>query len=160
MTADVLAFQVRVPEWEISATPVPVKAIDAGELDALLTTETLPVALPVAAGAKVTSKVTICPEVTISPADTPLAVKPGPEIVTFEIVILELPELVNVTPRLLLLLMSTFPKLRADALATSRPGGTALTVRIAALLVALPAVLLITTVNCAPLDEVVSAGVV
>ena len=32
--------------------------------------------------------------------------------------------------------------------------------RIAALLVALPAVLLTTTVNCAPLDEVASAGVV
>ena len=158
MTVDVLAFQVRVPEWEIGATPIPVKVIDAGELDALLTTETLPVTLPVAAGAKVTFKVTICPEVTISPADTPLAVKPGPEIVTFEIVILELPELVSVTPRLLLPTF-TFPKLRADAPATSRPGGTALTVRIAALLVTLPAVLVTTTVNWVPLAEVVSAGV-
>ena len=38
--------------------------------------------------------------------------------------------------------------------------GAALTVRMAALLVALPVVLVITTVNCAPLSEVVVAGVV
>ena len=38
--------------------------------------------------------------------------------------------------------------------------GAGFTVRTAALLVALPAVLLTTTVNCAPLAEVVSAGVV
>ena len=36
----------------------------------------------------------------------------------------------------------------------------ALTVNVAALLVALPAELLTTTVNCVPLAEVVSAGVV
>jgi len=36
----------------------------------------------------------------------------------------------------------------------------ALTVRVAALLVALPTLLLTTTVNCAPLSEVVVAGVV
>jgi hypothetical protein len=38
--------------------------------------------------------------------------------------------------------------------------GAALTVRVAALLVVLPVVLVITTVNCAPLSEVVVAGVV
>jgi len=38
--------------------------------------------------------------------------------------------------------------------------GAALTVRVAALLVTLPAVLLTTTVNWAPLSEVVVAGVV
>jgi hypothetical protein len=112
MTVDVLAFQVKVAEWEIGWTPTPDKVIDAGEFEALLTTETLPVTLPVAAGAKVTFKITVCPGFTISPADTPLAVKPGAEIVTFEIVILELPELVNVTPRVLLLPMFTLPKLR------------------------------------------------
>jgi len=37
--------------------------------------------------------------------------------------------------------------------------GAALTVRVAALLVTLPAVLLITTVNCVPLSELVVAGV-
>ena len=38
--------------------------------------------------------------------------------------------------------------------------GVALTVRVAALLVMLPAVLLTTTVNSAPLSELVEAGVV
>jgi hypothetical protein len=38
--------------------------------------------------------------------------------------------------------------------------GAALTVRMAVLLVALPVALVITTVNCAPLSEVVVAGVV
>ena len=38
--------------------------------------------------------------------------------------------------------------------------GAGFTVRTAALLVALPAVLVTTTVNCAPLADVVSAGVV
>jgi len=160
MTVDVLAVQFKVAEWEIGWTPAPDKVIDAGELEALLATETFPVTLPVAAGAKVAFKVTIWPEVTISPADTPLAVKPGPETTTFEMVIVELPELVNVTPNTLLLAMFTLPKLSADALEVSGPGGTALTVREATLLFALPAELLTTTVNCAPLSEIVSAGVV
>jgi hypothetical protein len=38
--------------------------------------------------------------------------------------------------------------------------GAAFTVSVAALLVALPAVLVTTTVNCAPLSELVVAGVV
>ena len=38
--------------------------------------------------------------------------------------------------------------------------GAALTTRVAALLVTLPAVLLIATVNCAPLSELAVAGVV
>ena len=38
--------------------------------------------------------------------------------------------------------------------------GAAFTVRVATLLVTLPAVLLTTTVNCAPLSEFVVAGVV
>ena len=96
----------------------------------------------------------------MSPVDTPLVVKPGPEMVTFEIVIFELPELVKVTPRVLLLPVFTLPKLRVDVLAVSGPGGTALTVRVATLLVTLPTELLTTTANWAPLSAVVSVGVV
>jgi hypothetical protein len=156
MTVEVLAVQLKVAEWEIGWTPVPDKAIEAGEFEALLATETLPVTLPVAAGAKVTLRVTTCPGVMICPLDNPIHVKPGPEIVTFEIVMLELPELVNVTGRRLLLTVLTLPKLKADALAVSGPG----TVRVAALLVTLPTELLTTTLNCAPLSAVVVAGVV
>jgi hypothetical protein len=75
-------------------------------------------------------------------------------------VILELPEFVKVTLRLLLLPTFTLLKLRLEALGVSAPGAAALTVRVAALLVTLPAELVTNTVNCAPLAEVVSAGVV
>ena len=53
----------------------------------------------------------------------------------------------------------TLPKLKEDELELRR-SVEAFTVRIAALLVALPAVLLTATVNCALLSAVVSAGVV
>ena len=126
---------------------------------ALLATVTLPVTLPVDAGAKVTFSVTIWPGVMICPLLTPEAVKPAPEIMTLETVILELPELVKFMLKLLLLPTFTLPKVRVDALAASGPAA-GLTVREAALLVTLPAELLTTTVNCAPLSAVVVAGVV
>jgi hypothetical protein len=53
----------------------------------------------------------------------------------------------------------TLPKFKDDELELSR-NVAALTVSIAMLLVALPALLLTTTVNCALLSAVVSAGVV
>src|SRR6266478_9871863 len=131
----------------------------AGELVALLVTETLPVTLPVAAGAKVTFKVAVCPGVRIVPADTPLALKPAPEMLTFEIVTLELPELVSVTARVLLAPVFTLPKLKLVGLALSRSVAV-FTVSVATPLVTLPAELLTTTVNWAPVSEVASAGVV
>jgi hypothetical protein len=60
---------------------------------------------------------------------------------------------------LLLLERFTLPKLSEDELAL-RSCVEAVTVSIAELLVALPALLLTATVNCALLAEVVSAGVV
>src|SRR5689334_6208970 len=158
MTVEVLEFQVKVTEWS-GWTPVPDKVIEAGEFEALLTTETLPVTLPVAAGVKVAFNVTGFPGLTISPADMPLALKPGPETLTLETVILELLELVNVTLRMRLLPIFTLPNARVDAFALNGPR-TALTVRVAALLVTLPTELDTTTVNRAPVSEVVSAGVV
>jgi len=80
--------------------------------------------------------------------------------VTLETVILTLPEFVKVTGRTLLLLTITFPKLKLLLLGVSAPGAGGLTVSVAALLVALPTELLTMTVNCAPLSDVVSAGVV
>ncbi len=120
--------------------------MEASEFDALLATITLPVTLPVAAGANVTFSVTICPGVMICPLETPLAVKPAPEIVTLETVILELPEFVKFTPRELLPPTFTLLKFRLVVLGVSAPGA-GLTVRVAALLVTLPAELLTTTVN-------------
>lgn len=82
----------------------------------------------------------------MSPVETPLAVNPGPEIVTLEIVILELPELVSVTLRVFLRPTFTLPKVRVEALAVKGPAA-GLTVRVAALLVRFPVELLTTTVN-------------
>jgi hypothetical protein len=47
--------------------------MDAGELVALLVTFTLPGRDPVAEGVKVTFSVAVCPDFTIWPAETPLA---------------------------------------------------------------------------------------
>ena len=160
MTVDVLAVQFNVAEWEIGWTPVPDKVIVAGEFEALLATPMLPGTVPVPAGANVTFSVTTCPGVMICPLETPTAVKPGPAIVTFEIVILTVPELVKVMPRTRLLPIFTLLKFKLVVLGVSAPGVAALTVRVAALLVTLPTELVTTTVNCAPLSAVVSAGVV
>jgi len=119
---------------------------------------TLPVTLPVPAGAKTTFKVADCPGVTTNPADTPLALKPAPETLMFEMVTLELPEFVSVTGRVLLALVFTFPKFKLVGLALRRCVA-AFTVSMAALLVTLPDALLTTTVNCAPLSVVAVAGV-
>lgn len=158
MTVDVLAVQLNVAEC--ANAPKPDKLTETGEFEALLVMVTLPVVLPVAAGANVTFSVTTWPGVMICPLEIPEAVKPAPEMVTPETVILTLPEFVNVTPRALLVLTITSPKLRVVLLGLSAPGVAALTVSVALLLVALPAELVTTTLNCAPLSAVVSAGVV
>ena len=131
----------------------------SGEFVALLATETLPVTLAAPEGEKVAVKVAVCPRARMAPEEIPEALKPGPETVTFEIVTLEFPVFVSVT--LCLLLLDTFrlPKLKEDELEFSR-NVAALTVRMAALLDAMPAVLLTATVNCELLSAVVSASVV
>ena len=95
----------------------------------------------------------------IVPAGTPLALKPAPETLTLEIVTFELPEFVRPTVKRLLLPTFTFPKLKLVGLAVISKVA-AFTVRVAALLVALPAEFVTTTVKSAPLSAVVSAGVV
>lgn len=95
----------------------------------------------------------------MSPEETPVALKPAPETVTFEMVMLEFPAFVSVTVFALLLETSTLPKLKDDELELRR-SDEALTVNVAALLVTLPAPLLTVAVNCALLSPLVSAGVV
>src|SRR5450631_3885683 len=126
---------------------MPESVMESGEFAALLTTETLPVMLPAAAGAKVAVKVAVCPAARMTP-ETPVALKPAPETVTFEIVTLEFPAFVSVTAWVLLLDTFTLPKLKDDELELRR-SDEALTVSVAALLVALPALLLTATVNFA-----------
>lgn len=156
---DALAVQFSVTECETGWTPVPVREIVLGEFVALLVTVTLPVALPVAAGANVTFKVAVWPGVRICPEDTPAAVNPGPEMLTPETVTDEFPPLVNVTGRMVLLPRLTLEKLKLAWLAL-RMSVEAVTVNVAALLMTLPAPLVTVTVNCAPLSEVAVTGVV
>jgi hypothetical protein len=156
---DVLADQDSATEGGAVATPVPESAIESGEFVALLATETLPVALPAEAGLNVAVKVAVCPGVRISPEETPDALKPAPETVTLETVMLEFPAFVSVTVCVPVLDTFTLPKLMEDELVLRR-SEDAVTVSVAELLVALPALLLTATVNFALLLEVVSAGVV
>jgi hypothetical protein len=132
--------------------------MESGEFVALLATEILPVTAPAEAGVKVAVRVVACPGFSITP-EAPVALKPGPDTVTVEIVTMELPAFVSVTVCVPLFGMVTLPKLKEDALELRR-SDEALTVRIAALLVALPVPLLTATVNFALLSAVVSAGVV
>ena len=87
----------------------------------MLVTVTLPLALPVAAGVKVTLNVAVCAAFKLVPAGMPLAAKPGPERLTFEIVTWELVEFVRVTLSVLLLPWLTFPKFTVEELDVSCP---------------------------------------
>jgi hypothetical protein len=159
VTVEVLADQDSETDGGAAATPVPESVIESGEFVALLATETLPDALPAEAGLNVAVKVAVCPGVRISPEETPDALKPAPDTVTLETVMLALPALVRVTVWVPVLDTFTLPKLMEDELELRRRV-EAVTVSVAALLVALPALLLTATVNCALLFVVVSAGVV
>jgi hypothetical protein len=133
--------------------------MESGEFVALLATDTLPVVFPALDGAKVVVNDAVCPGAMMSPEEMPVALNPAPEMVTLEIVTGEFPAFVSVTALVLLLDTFTFPKLKDDELELRRCVA-AFTVSVAALLVALPALLLTATVNCALLSVVVSAGVV
>ena len=119
----------------------------------------LPVTLPAEAGAKVTFKVAVCPGAKIAPEEMPPAVNPAPEMLTPETMTFEFPALVNVTLRALVLPVFTLGKLKLVwfGLRMNVAGDT---VKVAALLVKLPATFVTVTVNCAPLSEVVVAGIV
>jgi hypothetical protein len=104
-------------------TPLPLRAIVAGEFAALLFTNTLPVTEPVAVGAKFTLNVVLCPAVKVSGV-RPLTLKPAPETLSEETFTLALPVLVNVTVLPLLLPTFTFPKLKLLGLAVTCTAAT------------------------------------
>jgi len=80
-----------------SVTPVPESETRAGELVAVLTTETLPEALPVTVGAKVAVKLVLWPAVRVRGSERPLMLNPVPVTVACETVTLPVPLLVRVT---------------------------------------------------------------
>jgi hypothetical protein len=115
-TTEVDAVQVSDTEWATATTPVPERAMAAGELEALLATVMLPVKLPAADGVKVTCNAALWPGARIKPAETPLAVNLAPETLTPEMVTLEFPAFVSVTLSVLLAPAETFPKFKLPAL--------------------------------------------
>jgi len=138
---------------------VPDAATVEGEFVALLATTTLPVTLPVTAGANVTFIVADCPGPRMLPAETLLELKPAPEAVTLETVTLPVPVFLSTTGSVLIVLVSMFPKLNVVGVML-RVAVAALTVSVAAPRVTLPAELLTSTVYCAALSAVVVAAVV
>lgn len=90
--------------------------------------------------------------------ESPPALNPAPATATFEIVTLEFPALVSRTFCELLLDTFTLPNARFVELLFRRRIGE-FTVRKAVLLVATPALLLTTALNCAALSEVVAESV-
>ncbi len=157
---EVLGDQVNDTEYEVWATPVPDIEITIGEFVALLVTVMLPAAFPAAEGSNVALKVAVCPADRINPWIAPLALNPAPATTTFEIVTLDFPELVRITFWVLVLETLTLPKATLVELLFRREVAAALTVRMAALLVTLPALSLTTTVIFAAFSDVVVAGVV
>jgi hypothetical protein len=85
----------------------------------LLVKVTLPITFPAADGVNVTVSMADWPGAMIDPAEMPLALKPGPEIVTFEKVILLVSEFLMVTLRLPVEPTATLPKFKGEGLALS-----------------------------------------
>src|SRR5208283_2428619 len=111
-TVDVLAFQLSATECDCGATPVPDSAMLAGEPAALLTTETLPLAVPAAEGLNCTANVSVCVGDNFTGVPAPLKVYPEPLILICEIVTLAFPVLVMVTLCWAELPVFTLPKLK------------------------------------------------
>jgi hypothetical protein len=73
-TVEVLAVQDKATVCGVAVTPVPVRAIVAGEPVALLVTVTLPGKLPVVVGLKITLSVVLCVGVSVTGVLAPLRV--------------------------------------------------------------------------------------
>jgi hypothetical protein len=84
------------------------------ELSAVDTTARVPLAGTAAVGAKITVNVTLCFAESVIGKLSPLTEKPLPLMFAAEIVTADAPELVNVSERLVLLLVCTLPKESVD----------------------------------------------
>jgi hypothetical protein len=101
-------------------TPVPERAIESDEFEALLAIIRVPVVLPADAGVKVKFKVVLCPGVRTIP-DAPPAFRPAPEMLSFEMVTFAVPVFETETVFEEALPMMTLPKLTLVAFAVSCP---------------------------------------
>jgi hypothetical protein len=142
----------------VDAVPVPVSDIVCGLFGALSVRVRAPARFPAAVGLNFTLIVQLTPAATVLP-QVPTPAKPKSPLRLVEKVTVVAVLLVAVTNfRALLVPTAWLPKVNevGDRL---KPAAE-FTVSVAVLLVALPAELLTTTLNCAPLSELVVAGVV
>lgn len=130
---------------------MPETAIEIGEFDALLAIVIVPEKAVALAGVKTMPSVTACPGATIAPASAEEVLKLCAEMLTPEIVVGTLPELVSVMVAVLLEPTTTFPKLKLEesAISWGEPDGCT-TESMAGVLIRLPAALLTTTVKIDP----------
>lgn len=103
------------------AVPDPDKAIESGELGALLTIEIPPVALPAAVGENFAVNEVLCPAVSVNGAVRPVMLNPVPDALPAEIVTLAVPEFVTVTLTDPLAPTSRLPKLMLAGFAVRFP---------------------------------------
>ncbi len=105
-----------------AAVPVPERAILSGELDALDTTDRLPLEAAALVGVKVAVKVTLWFAVSVRGKVKPVMEKTDdPDKFACEMVIVDPPVLVRVSDKLALLPTCTFPKARLGGFAVSVP---------------------------------------
>jgi hypothetical protein len=101
---------------------LPDNVIDEVESAAVLTIVTLPLIAPLVAGSNMTLRATVAPGATLNPPDeAPVALRPGPARMTFEMTKLALPEFEIEIVCVLLLPTVTLPKLMAAGEADSCP---------------------------------------
>ena len=103
--------------------PVPVKGRLRLGFVASLVKATVPFTVPLADGAKLTEKFTLCPAARLAGTLSPLRLKPDPETTALEMVTLFPPELVSVAVWVCVLPVCTLPKSRLPGTALSWPEG-------------------------------------
>jgi hypothetical protein len=82
----------------VAEIPVPLRPTEVGEVDALLTIETLPDAAPTEVGWKAIVIVVCCPALTFKGTENPLTAKAGPDSVTWVMLRVAVPVLVMIKP--------------------------------------------------------------
>lgn len=139
--------------------PVPLSVITCGLLGALSVRVKVPMRVPVAVGVNFTLIVQLAPTaIELPQVPVPPKVKsPVKLALNATVVVVLLAAVMNCA--VLLVPKVWLPKV-SEVGERLRPVAEEFTVSVAALLVTLPAELLTTTVNCAPLSEPVVAGVV
>jgi hypothetical protein len=144
----------------VAAIPVPLRLTAVGEVGALLTIEMVPDAAPANVGRKASVIVVCCPAFKFKGKVKPLMLKPAPDSVIWLTFNVPVPMFLMIKAWDNVLPTTTFPKLMDVELTWMAGAGAAVTVSVAAALVAVPAVFVTTARNVDPLSAVVVTGVV